>query len=201
MHRISRLSLRKIAYVIILVPVIIYFGFRLNPSLNPEKKMWGSFDPQFAMDFSLNYSGVSEEKLAEGAAQGRWGSSLAIISNVFSNPLSSNNMLGSKRSRSGYVDLDEFDSEAYGIMSAGVMISTIGVYLLTMGWPATLLWIMISILIIRTIQDRHTRFILLFLYSWGIIFYSGMFGVGLLTYIAILSSNNLKTKVLSGESS
>ena len=57
---LSRNSVRNVAMAFILVPVLVYFGFRLNPSLNPETKLWGSFDFEYAWNYSLIYSGVSD---------------------------------------------------------------------------------------------------------------------------------------------
>ncbi|NMD13545.1 MAG: hypothetical protein GYA77_08365, partial [Candidatus Cloacimonetes bacterium] len=44
-HFISRKTLRKLSYAALLLPVMFYLGLRLNPSFNPQKKIWGSFDP------------------------------------------------------------------------------------------------------------------------------------------------------------
>jgi len=107
-EKITRLSARRVAYIIILVPFLIYFGFRLNPSLNPERKLWGSFDFNYAINYALSYSGVSEEKLEDPYAQGRWGSSALIVKTTLQNPFSRESILGYGRSRTGYLS-EEFN--------------------------------------------------------------------------------------------
>ena len=36
-------------------PIVIYFGARLTPTLNPEHKVWGSFDLQHVFDYANKY--------------------------------------------------------------------------------------------------------------------------------------------------
>ena len=50
---------------IILVPTFIYLGVRLTPSLNPDKKVWGKFDIEYTLNYSLVYStGYDNESMA-----------------------------------------------------------------------------------------------------------------------------------------
>lgn len=170
-EKIIRLSARRVAYIIILVPFLIYFGFRLNPSLNPERKLWGSFNFNYAINYALSYSGVSEEQLESTYAQGRWGASTAIIKTTFQNPFSRESLLGYGRSRTGYLS-EEFNPVDYGLIP-GTMISKIGVMIIQMGWLATLLIILIFINMIYTIPDKKIANIIAFYVLWDTIFYSG----------------------------
>ena len=36
-------------------PIVIYFGARLTPTLNPEHQVWGSFDLQYVWDYANKY--------------------------------------------------------------------------------------------------------------------------------------------------
>ena len=36
-------------------PIVVYFGARLTPTLNPEHKVWGSFDLQHVFDYANKY--------------------------------------------------------------------------------------------------------------------------------------------------
>ncbi len=38
-----------------IVPVVFYFGARLTPTLNPENKVWGSFDLAYMFDYAEQY--------------------------------------------------------------------------------------------------------------------------------------------------
>ena len=170
-EKITRLSARRVAYIIILVPFLIYFGFRLNPSLNPERKLWGSVDFNYAINYALSYSGDSEEKLEYPYAQGRWGSSALIVKTTLQNPFSRESILGYGRSRTGYLS-EEFNPLDYGLLKTTSM-SAIGFMILQMGWPATLLLILLFINMIYTISDKKIANIIAFYVLWDVMLYSG----------------------------
>ena len=50
-----RLKGSTIAMTILLVPLLLYCGVRLTPTLNPEHKIWGSFDWEYAMGYAETY--------------------------------------------------------------------------------------------------------------------------------------------------
>lgn len=52
---------------ILAVPILFYFGVRLTPSLNPDNKVWGTFDWEFAFDYAEHYQ-FGEEGM-EGQAE------------------------------------------------------------------------------------------------------------------------------------
>lgn len=62
-----RLKGSTIAITILLVPLLLYLGVRLTPSLNPEHKIWGSFDWEYAMGYAETYQ-FGEEGLQGQAA-------------------------------------------------------------------------------------------------------------------------------------
>jgi len=184
-EKITHLSAKRVAYIIILVPFLIYFGFRLNPSLNPEKKLWGSFDFNYAINYALSYSGVSEEKLESPYAQGRWGASTAIVKTTLQNPFSRESILGYGRSRTGYLS-EEFNPVDYGLLMTTSM-SAIGFMILQMGWPATLLLILLFINMIYTISDKKIANIIAFYVLWDAIFYDGsMIGAPVQSILLVL---------------
>lgn len=171
-HYITRKTLRKLSYAALLLPVVLYVGLRLNPTLNPQKKLWGSFDPEFAMNYILSYSGVSEEKRSEELARGRWGSAMAVVSSVASRPLETNNLIGLPKARSGRLNYDSFDMEDYGL-AYGNITSGIVMMLLEYGWPATLFLLLAYINLVSTIPDKRTRNVLMFFMLWDTFMYSG----------------------------
>jgi len=170
-ERVSKNFIYNVLTVILIAPLLIYVGFRLNPSLNPERKLWGSFDFQYAVDYALSYSGMSEEKLESDYAQGRWGSSVAIVDETIADPLSKEALIGYARSRSGSYG-EHFRPEDYGLMP-GTMVSQIGSMIIQMGWPAAFLIIFIFLLFIYSIPDRRIAHIITFYVLWDTILYSG----------------------------
>jgi len=173
-HNITKQTLRKIAVTTLVFPLLVYVGFRLNPSLNPDRKLWGSFDLQYTIDYSLSYSGVSEEKLEGPYAQGRWGATMTIINNILRDPVSRDNMIGTPRNRTGSLEVEEFDYGAHGLVT-GSMISGLGMLLLESGWPATLLLIIVFVGMIRFVPEHRIRFMFYALLAWNLILYSGTF--------------------------
>lgn len=170
-NRITKQTLQKIILVLALIPMIVYVGFRFNPSLNPEKKIWGSFNLGYALDYALSYSGASEEKLQSDYASGRWGATLVILDNTLSNPLSSDALIGYARSREGKLS-EDFIPQDYGLRP-GTMISSLGIMLLQLGWPATLLAILIFAQMIYTIPDKKIARIIALYVMFDVVFYSG----------------------------
>ncbi len=90
-----------------LVPLLFYFGVRLTPSLNPENKIWGSFDWDYAFGYAeeyqfgdkgiqgqmdelqkshdLQYSGgeFSSFQASQIKADGRGGATIALLKLMF----------------------------------------------------------------------------------------------------------------------
>ncbi len=170
-ERLTKNLIRNVAPLLLIAPLLVYVGFRLNPSLNPEKKLWGSFDPQYAIDFALSYSGVSEEKLEGDYAQGRWGSSAAIVKETIAEPFTQEALIGFARSRSGSVS-EDFRPEDYGFMP-DTMVSKIGSMIIQMGWLATLAIVFIFLMLIYSIPDKRIANIITFYVLWDTILYSG----------------------------
>lgn len=170
----NRLRVRNVLLVTVVLPLIVYLGFRINPSLNPDRKLWGRFDPGYAVQYALSYSGVSEDKMSNDLAQGRWGAASAILTYVASNPLYSESLIGNSLDRTGEVDVERFWAEDYG-MQEKTGISSIGRMLISMGWPATLLIVASFIAMTFIIQDIRVRNIMLFILLWDLLFYSGSF--------------------------
>lgn len=67
-----------------LIPVIIvgvfYLGVRLTPTLNPEKKIWGSYDAQFLTTYLYYYNVMDIEK---DDYRGRFGGTYILVREFF----------------------------------------------------------------------------------------------------------------------
>lgn len=48
-------SIKRLVLFSVLSVILFYFSVRLMPSLNPEGKVWGSFNVEFALDYSERY--------------------------------------------------------------------------------------------------------------------------------------------------
>ncbi len=70
---------KMVMTVIVLAPLLFYFGLRLTPSLNPEKKVWGSFDIEYALNYGKDYSmGETDQYGNREKGVGRVGATLLM---------------------------------------------------------------------------------------------------------------------------
>lgn len=171
-NRITEKTVRKISVAVMLIPVLFYIGLRVNPTLNPEKKIWGSYNPGYALNYALSYSGVSEEKRDQDLARGRWGTAISVLSRVYADPLSRDNLIGFPSDRSGRIDYSEVDPESLGI-ARGTLFSGVAMMLLFFGWPASVVFVFSYLLLIGKIPDRRTRTTIAFYVLWDVFLYSG----------------------------
>ena len=86
--------LRKIALLLPFLPLIFYAGVRLNPTLNPERKVWGSFDFNYMMDYTTDYSLGTESKRNDEMAYGRVSSTILLIKKIISINYTNNDLFG-----------------------------------------------------------------------------------------------------------
>jgi len=74
---------RNIFIILPLLPLILYFGIRLNPTFNKEGKIWGSFDLNYFYDFTMNYT-FGDNSDDDDVRVGRGGATLLTIESIFS---------------------------------------------------------------------------------------------------------------------
>jgi len=60
----------------VMLALVIYFALRLIPTLNPQRQVWGDFDPGYAFEYAQTYSTATSP---EGLPIGRTGATLATI--------------------------------------------------------------------------------------------------------------------------
>ncbi|MFW5804752.1 MAG: hypothetical protein ACOCWG_05935, partial [bacterium] len=66
-----RSIMNKLIPVVLLMGIIFYFGVRLNRTLNPERKIWGSFDIEYVFNYAENYNYQDENEARTGLVHGR----------------------------------------------------------------------------------------------------------------------------------
>ncbi len=64
---------RYLILAICLSPLVLYFGARLTPTLNPEHKVWGAFDLEYMMDYAEQYQFGDKGLESFQAEQGKIG--------------------------------------------------------------------------------------------------------------------------------
>lgn len=82
----------KNSFLIIIISCsIVYLSIRLLPSLNPEKKVWGTFDISYALEYSQDYNTIGVA--ADTEIVGR-GVAIPYVSKILFNDGLSNLLLG-----------------------------------------------------------------------------------------------------------
>lgn len=174
---VPRLKMNKgIMYAIILSPLALYLGFRLTPTLNPENKVWGSFDIEYALDYADKYQFGDENAKKTNVAQGRGGATIALWEKLVDNSqLSEQDFLGL-----GFSTMYASDYESFGKQNSGVSInhkgSATGVFqtYITLGYIGILTTVLFLFSIVWKIKMKRIRWVILAMVAWEYFMYTGI---------------------------
>ncbi|MDD3079180.1 MAG: hypothetical protein PHH37_08755 [Paludibacter sp.] len=181
---VNKIKVGKTFWItIILAPFAFFAGAKLTPSLNPEHKIWGSFDFAYIFDYAETYSFGPDESVNKipianknKEAEGRGGATLALTHRFFdAKKLSGNDWLGVGFSTMYATDYGEFaksdltidlnhKGSATGVFQSYVTTGYLGVF-------ATLLFFFYMLL---QIKARRLRWALMVVVAWEYFFYTGM---------------------------
>ena len=168
----------KILFVI--APLLFYLGLRLTPSLNPDNKIWGTFDPEYALNYALDYSMGEEIEEGEGEREdgvGRIGGVKLLFRNYIFNRdayMDIHNVFGHGNEYIFAASYDNYRNSDYyfgvdhqgsltGIFRIWIAIGTIG-----------MVFIFIFILnFFRIIRYKRLKILLIGVIMFDYIFYSG----------------------------
>jgi hypothetical protein len=160
---------------VVLIPLIFYLGVRLNPTLNKEEKVWGSFDLGYAMDYTREYSfGKDEPYSATKTGVGRGGASINLFRNLLEGDLKKEDWLGYGLTLM-YVDAptdDQYLKDLLNINSIGSATGFIQSYVVfgLIGVVVTLLFVFSFVL---QIKNRRILIVLAGIFLWEYFFYTG----------------------------
>ena len=189
---------RYMAIALCCIPFLFYFGVRLTPTLNPEHKVWGSFDIDYAFNYAetyqfgedgihgqrnndeeLPYISYSNSSFSHGnqiEAEGRGGATIALVKLIFSErSLTDQDLWGIGFKNMYGVDYDEFDKLPLTIhinhkgSATGVFQSYV-----TTGVLGALCTIIFCFLPFFYCKHRRLRWVLLGITFWEYFLYTGM---------------------------
>jgi len=174
-------GLRVSALVKFLPIVILLFivGVKLNPSFNPDNKVWGRFDIGYITNYSSKYYFGTPDinEVLSGnydLSFGRGGGFVYYFQPAKLNLNTLEELLWGK----GIYEVDigargRFTSTGhsdYGIEHSGLM-GEAGAMLYSFGYLGTILMFLLAITIIRTLHDKRLAAVIIFYYLWDFLFY------------------------------
>ena len=181
---------------IMLLPVILfaifYFGLRINKTLNPENSNWGSFDPVYAYNYSLNYSMGYETEGIDGRGAGL----LKSLNMIIEQPLDENNLFGYGVNNVYDGDYFSFYEKNFWIVNKASGSGSVR-YHLAFGYPSMILIFLFYLTILFSIKNIRLRNIILILFSWEYFLYLAVlvstYALNfLLIYLIVYSNKFLK---------
>jgi hypothetical protein len=164
-------------WIILFLPIILYVGARLNPTLNKEGKTWGSFDLNFVTNYVVEYNFGkqneinSEKKLGEG----RGGATLLLFDKV-THPSSwtYQDIFGYGLEEYVTRDYENFDENKFGLNSKGAVTGFFLTYI-SFGIFGVFFFLMYAFTLINYIKIKRLKFVMFGLFMWEYFFYIGMF--------------------------
>jgi hypothetical protein len=175
----------KIFIIALAVPLILYAGLRLTPSLNPERKVGGSFDPGYALNYGLKYSaGIDNGHQDVQSGVGRIGAVNWMWQRL--EKMDKSTLFGSGLEYIIYADHEDYSNKSYyqGIRSRGSITGIVNTFM-TIGLIGVILYILFVLALFLQNKNRIGR-ILMIVALFDYIFYNA----------TILTSSSLLTLAL-----
>ena len=200
---VSKLRLKSstIAMTILLVPLLLYLGVRLTPTLNPEHKIWGSFDWEYAMGYAETYQfgkeGLqgqaavldqtnSEQVQSNGGyvgegsnkieASGRGGATIAMLRLL----IGEHETIEQDRWGLGFNSMYSTDYEEFDKLPLTIQLnhkgSATGVFqsYVTTGLLGAFCTILFSFIFLFYCRHKRTKYVLLAICAWEYFMYTGI---------------------------
>jgi hypothetical protein len=158
---------------IIFAPLAFYFGIRLTPTLNPDHKVWGSFDLSYTFDYANKYQFGNGENYKE-QIQGRGGASLYLVKKLNSDVIfSTKDWFGQGFSQMYATDYEEFSKINPQLDSKG---SATGVYqtYITTGYVGIIMTLIFFFYMVSSIKVKRIRNIFFIILAWEYLMYTGI---------------------------
>ncbi len=124
-----RHTLRRVAMLIVVLPLVVYLAVRISPTFNPDNKVWGTFDLEYAVDYTVKYSsGIDEYNTTVQSGVGRLGA-VAWMIDQFSGQ-GQDVLWGRGNEFIAYADSEDYFNEHYygGIHSRGSITGVVNTF-------------------------------------------------------------------------
>lgn len=164
----------RVALSLVICSLFLYLGLRLDPTLNPDNKIWGRFDPAYALSYGLDYSaGVqsTSEKVENG--QGRVGAVLLMFNEIKDINEKERVSIGVGNKYMVYASHDDyFNSDYYfGVTYRGGITGIVMMYF-TIGIFGVVFFLLYLFSLFHYINYAPFRIILLLVVLFDFVFYN-----------------------------
>lgn len=161
----------KIFIITLAVPLMFYVGLRLSPTLNPEKAVGGSFDPEYALSYGLKYSaGIDNKHQDVQSGVGRIGAVNWMWQRL--EKMDKSTLFGSGLEYIIYADHENYFNKSYyqGIQGRGSITGLVNMFM-TLGLIGVMLYFLFVIALFGQYKGRIGK-ILLVVALFDYIFYN-----------------------------
>jgi hypothetical protein len=189
-----KLKVSHLFYVLPLIPLIFYAGVRLNPTLNKEGKIGGTFDLPFVLDYINTYNfGTTSGASGIELGKGRGGATLLLYKKLFDNKsFIFQDYFGSGLKEVYTTDYEEFNEKKYGVNSKGSVTGVFQSYI-SSGYVGIIVTILLLLSICNLIKESRFRIAVALLLFWDYFFYIGLIlrtqSLFILLFFIIIYSN------------
>lgn len=162
----------RIIGILIIIFLLFIVTIKLTPSLNPDNKIWGSFDLNYTLEYSSNYILGNPDK---SKSTGRASNVTNMLNLIDLDELKSSDFIGNGFDKFRLSSIDEFYISELDLGRKGYF-STFSVELYSFGLLGILATIIYQLAIIRFISFFKIRLVyILFVFTEYFIYYNGFF--------------------------
>lgn len=167
----------RVWVLIAAAPLIFYLGVRLTPTFNPENKVWGSFDLEYMLNYTEDYSmGKVEDDGKRESYTGRVGSAFLfwnILTDV--DNYSTHTLLGTgvEKAYTSSKDRDAYNQygKELGLNHRGDVTGVLMLYI-AIGVVGVVLYVIYNWFLFRMIRYKRLRVVLFVMVMFDFIFYN-----------------------------
>ena len=166
---------KSLAWIIPCIPLIFFLGVKLNPTLNKEGKIWGSFDLEYVVNYveRYNFGNANKTGREQRLGDGRGGATLLFFKHLSSpDTWTQEDIFGYGLEELATKDYEEFDEAKFGLNSKGAVTGVFNTYI-SFGFLGVFFLVLYAIILISYVKVARIRFVLIGIFIWEYFFYIG----------------------------
>lgn len=171
------ISIKRILPLLLLLPLFLYLGLRLSPTLNPEKKIWGGFDPIYAWNYTMEYSAGKKDVTGDReVGAGRVGANTLLFQTFFNNEgdlSTSSRLIGLGIGHVFAPNYEDYSNRDYylGISTRGAL-TGFGMFVMAFGVVGLILFILYILRLTYYAKNRNLKYIFQGVILFDFVFYN-----------------------------